>query len=107
MSLGSVDLPHPDGPRMATNEPSTTSRSMPSSATVPSPNTWRRPWAETRDVRSSAARELKTSPELLPDLVLDARPELVAGLLGRPRAREAEARSPSSTTRAAPAAAAL
>src|SRR5258708_25556524 len=87
MRRRSVDLPHPDGPTMATNEPAAISRSMPSSATVPSPKTCRRPRAVTEVVGTSAARELKRPPELLLDLPLDAGPELIARLLRLPDAR--------------------
>src|SRR4249920_381332 len=38
----SVDLPHPDGPSSATNEPEAMSSSMPSSARRSPPKTWRR-----------------------------------------------------------------
>src|SRR5689334_1785244 len=86
MSLRSVDLPHPEGPKIARNEPRSMSRSMRARATVSGPKKRRRPRMRTEAVTSGAGK-LNGSPELLPDLPLDASPELVARLLRRPQAR--------------------
>ena len=91
----SVDLPHPEGPRIATNAPCSISSSMPSSATVPSAKTCLIPRADTQggSVPARASDNLVTgcklngSPELLLDLMFQAVPELFCRLGGCPNSR--------------------